>query len=349
MSLQNLSKQVLIAETQNLIIKEKEYSDLILKYMSEICRRRLYAEMGFESLYKMLVQYFHLSETSAYNRVKAMRLVDEVPEAREALEQNKMNLSTLTQAQVFFHTQEKAKNKKMTAEDKAKVIQLITGKSQAQVRSELAQISPSTTLFKESVKHLSEKNSLVSLVLSKETLEKIELIKSLQAHQNTNPSMGDLIGLMAELCLETLTRKKGFLKPHQSKAKSQPLQEALPCSKNLQGDAMTAQVHEAIERQKVKKLEFPKAIELGTKPCVKKMTRTLSVHVKRKVYERAEGACEFISRDGHSCKNKFMLEFDHIHPKALGGTNDLSNIQLLCRSHNDFRRWQTYGEIKKER
>jgi hypothetical protein len=47
--------------------------------------------------------------------------------------------------------------------------------------------------------------------------------------------------------------------------------------------------------------------------------------------------CKLSERDGTKCKMCGSLDFlqiDHIRPVTRGGTNDLDNLQILCRKHN---------------
>jgi 5-methylcytosine-specific restriction endonuclease McrA len=44
------------------------------------------------------------------------------------------------------------------------------------------------------------------------------------------------------------------------------------------------------------------------------------------------------------CQEKRGLEFDHIKPFALGGTNDIKNIRLLCRNCNQREAFKIFGE-----
>ncbi len=45
------------------------------------------------------------------------------------------------------------------------------------------------------------------------------------------------------------------------------------------------------------------------------------------VFERDPNECKF-------CGSKDSLEIDHIIPLSRGGTNELSNLQILCRTCN---------------
>lgn len=47
---------------------------------------------------------------------------------------------------------------------------------------------------------------------------------------------------------------------------------------------------------------------------------------------------EVFKRDGHRCvwcKSKYWLTVDHIVPRSAGGTNELVNLQTLCKSCNE--------------
>lgn len=54
---------------------------------------------------------------------------------------------------------------------------------------------------------------------------------------------------------------------------------------------------------------------------------TLPVELREYVFERDDWACR-------RCESTWDLTVDHIWPRALGGTDDLPNLQTLCRSCN---------------
>jgi len=51
--------------------------------------------------------------------------------------------------------------------------------------------------------------------------------------------------------------------------------------------------------------------------------------IKSTIWRKAEAKCEY-----PNCSSTYKLEIDHITPKALGGTNEIQNLRLLCRTHN---------------
>jgi hypothetical protein len=67
----------------------------------------------------------------------------------------------------------------------------------------------------------------------------------------------------------------------------------------------------------------------------------------RALWERAGSQCEFLDeKTGRRCDCRFGLQREHVIPLALGGTNDLSNMQLLCATHNQLRARAVFGNKK---
>lgn len=67
--------------------------------------------------------------------------------------------------------------------------------------------------------------------------------------------------------------------------------------------------------------------------------------VRREVFARDGEQCTFVSEAGERCPARTFLEFDHVRPKALGGTGDATNVRLLCRSHNQLEAERRFGRM----
>lgn len=64
-------------------------------------------------------------------------------------------------------------------------------------------------------------------------------------------------------------------------------------------------------------------------------TRYIPAFVRREVWQRDDGQCAFVGRDGR-CQERSFLEFHHVVPFAAGGHATVDNIQLRCRAHNVY-------------
>jgi hypothetical protein len=70
----------------------------------------------------------------------------------------------------------------------------------------------------------------------------------------------------------------------------------------------------------------------------------IPAHVKRAVWERAGGRCEYILESGERCGCTTRLEYDHVIPKARGGRSTVRNTRLVCDPHNDLAARLVFGD-----
>jgi hypothetical protein len=79
------------------------------------------------------------------------------------------------------------------------------------------------------------------------------------------------------------------------------------------------------------------------RPAVKD-SRNPTAKVMRAVYIRDRGRCTFVGTDGRKCGERAFLEFDHCPiPFAAGGRATVDNLQLRCRTHNQYLAEQFFG------
>ncbi|ACG72989.1 HNH endonuclease [Anaeromyxobacter sp. K] len=57
-------------------------------------------------------------------------------------------------------------------------------------------------------------------------------------------------------------------------------------------------------------------------------------HVRREVWRRDGGCCQWRLANGGACGSTHALQLDHIVPLALGGASTVANLRLLCAAHN---------------
>lgn len=84
------------------------------------------------------------------------------------------------------------------------------------------------------------------------------------------------------------------------------------------------------DKARAKKNE-PKTAKAEASPTA---DRTVSREDRDVVKIRSDHQCEYVSVNGLRCRERSRVQVDHVIPFALGGPNDLGNLQMLCRNHN---------------
>jgi hypothetical protein len=77
--------------------------------------------------------------------------------------------------------------------------------------------------------------------------------------------------------------------------------------------------------------------------------RHIPAEVKRAVWTRDGGCCRWPVASGGVCGSTTRLEYDHIVPLARGGASTVSNIRILCATHNQLAARQVFGEAWMDR
>src|ERR1700733_9315436 len=98
-NLKSISDSELLATTKRLATEERRIGIEVLHHLREIDARKLFASLGFSSLFVYCTAELGYSEGGAYRRIAAMRLLREVPEYESKLEDGSMSVATLSQVQ----------------------------------------------------------------------------------------------------------------------------------------------------------------------------------------------------------------------------------------------------------
>ncbi len=67
-------------------------------------------------------------------------------------------------------------------------------------------------------------------------------------------------------------------------------------------------------------------------------------HVKRAVWKRDGGRCQWPVDGGGTCGSTHQVELDHVVPRGRGGPPTVENTRCLCRFHNQLAARQVYGD-----
>src|SRR5690606_14635701 len=137
--LKEISDSQLLLMVKSKTETERQLTLEVIELLREIYRRRLHLKRGYPSLHEYCVKELKYSDGSAYRRIKAMKLTEEMPEAVQAIQSGSLNLTTASQLQSVFESKAKEKQP-MTVEEKTELFAQVQNKSRREAERTIAKI-----------------------------------------------------------------------------------------------------------------------------------------------------------------------------------------------------------------
>ena len=72
--------------------------------------------------------------------------------------------------------------------------------------------------------------------------------------------------------------------------------------------------------------------------------RQVPAAVRREVFLRDDGCCQWPTVGGGICGSTHRVELDHVVPVGRGGRPTVANLRVLCDTHNALAARQVYGD-----
>jgi 5-methylcytosine-specific restriction endonuclease McrA len=307
--------------------QEREGRNQLVVDIAEIDARKAYRQAGYDSTFSYCVHELGLSKKAAFHRIHVARKAWEFPVVLAALSEGRLHLTAVRM--LASH---------LSQDNAADLVEAATGKTAMEVDRLLAQRFPRPELFTIQ----SPDAQLMSpspLSACTESSSDTELscqhpLRGVELEQATSPvtASPDRFPLKVALTREAHEnlRRAQELLGHQ--VPSGDVAEILHRALDL--------LVRTLEKRKYAVTERPRT--MATRPV--QDGPSIPAEVRRAVYARDGGQCAFVTATGQRCPARRMLEFDHIQPVARGGTSSISNLRLLCRTHNQYMAEQVLGE-----
>lgn len=294
MELSKLSNELLLERTERLIRSERKITHLVLWHVNEVECRRLYAELGYSSMYKYLTQHFGYGESAAYERLHASRLLKEIPQLSEKIESGALNLTQMVQVQKCIREEAKSGNKVGVGET-LQVLEQIENLTTYETKKVLAVEFNQPIQRHEVLKPQRDESVRLELTLSDVQMEQLRHVKDLLSHVLPEGTWADVISYLAEKHIQKIEGKAVVPVKEFSAAELTP------------GFSVAGNSHR----------------------------RSIKITTRRDLLRKAGKCCEFINPEtGKICGGTYQLQVDHRIPLALGGSNEVQNLRVLCRTHN---------------
>ncbi len=332
--------------------RERKICALVIEHIAEVISRRAFVEFGHASIKEYLVRDLKYSESSAQRRISAAFVLLQIPEIKEEIENGSLNLSQIVAANVAIRHEQKT-NGPVSVEQKRELFVELAGKTVVEtekILDEKFESLPPVTREK----HKHDDSVEVTVRMPKALYADFVRIKELNSHTIPNGNWVEILEKIANdylkrhdpLRKKTVTAEKTMrsMEPHPT-GRQESMAEDLkdgqelnpsPQNKSSKGSHGPTQIifGETLENPTTEATQSKtNAVFSGHLSTVRKALRP---NVRLFVFQR-DRVCQHKNEDGSICGSAHRLEIDHIEPKFVGGSDDVENLRLLCRAHNQSR------------
>jgi HNH endonuclease. len=330
--IKSLSDKELIKSAEVAVDHELKAAQVVIWHLQEIQKRKLYLTMEFADMYECLIGHFKMSDTTAYGRLKVLKIMEDVPEVSEPLRTGDLNISNLALAHSFMEKHHKKTGEELSADDKRELMGNLMNKSTAEAKEYLARCNPDMALPHDEIRPLTATHSQMKSTISKELVKKIEYLKALISHEHINPTHEELLNMALDAVIEKVEKKKCVDQKAEKKVGSV---QAVKAENETEEARNPSETRDKKNSKDVIELELKVETNLESTQCLTDgNSRYVSKNIKRFVFNRAQGKCEYVYPSGKRCCSQFQTQFDHVIAFSKGGKATIENMQLLCRVHN---------------
>jgi 5-methylcytosine-specific restriction endonuclease McrA len=291
--------------------------------LADFDRRVLWRALGHSCLFYYLQRELRLSDGAAHFRKVAARLIQRFPEVVEPLREGKLCLTSIVElARV------------MTPENRAETLPQFFHVSKRQAKAVAAAILPAAVIPRREV------------VTRVATVVRPEILRAeLRPDETPLTSPEPEVRPVPPMRVEPLTANESRIHLTVSNQFLKKLEAARRGQGHVQPGASKEQVIEAaldllLEKQASRRAEAKRPQK---KPRPAKPDRVTAA-LKRAVWARDGGKCQWPLDGGGVCGSTTRLEIDHVVPRGTGGPSTVENCRLVCRVHNQYSARQVYGD-----
>jgi hypothetical protein len=335
-----MTARELTNELAALLQKEHAAMADFLLALSDFDRHQRWRELGHTSLFYFLRRELGLSAGAAQNRKTAAELIQRNPAVEGALRQGKLCLSTVT-----------GLSKVLTPENAADTVPRFFGLSRREAEALAVSIKPLPVVPQRDVVTAIRapapqpapqvaRTAPVSPAMTPE-VHPCELVQAPQPYlapvAPPRPAQRDAVEpLDAERSRLHINVSRRFLE------KLDGAKDALSHSKP--GATMEEILEAGLDLVLDRQARRNGLVAKPRKTVRPSESNRIPAHVKRAVWARAGGRCEYVLESGGRCGCMDQLEYDHVTPRARGGKSTVANVRLACRAHNDLAARLVFGD-----
>jgi hypothetical protein len=347
-SLTRLTDDVLLRNLATIVARDRGITAVLLAHIAEVDVRRLHVPAGYASMHAYCVEELHLSEDAASKRIQAARAARRFPALFQAVAEGRIHLAGV--CLLAPH---------LTPGNADELLAAASGQRKSAIEQFLAR--------------------RFTAAGAPTRAERAPVLRPLPRRQlapgQVEAPVTDLLNGLAPSPSETTVTPPGdppAAAPHSPEpSQAAPvaperflLQLAIPRrtydklqhARALLGHSVpsgdVAQVLDraldvlvqTLEGRKFAATDRPRPrIRARAQAGAPEGLRVVPAQVRRAVWARDQGRCNFVGDGGHRCGARAALEFDHVDPVARGGRPSVAGMRLRCRAHNQYEAERLFG------
>ncbi len=260
-----------------------------------------------------------LSSDQYWKRAQAARILRAYPETKTMLERGETSVSVISMLSA-----------RLTEANAEILLAGIKNKNKRQVRELLSVVTNDGQIIE------SEPTVEIKLIFTKSQMEKLDRAVEVLAARGKNPGMNEVLIRAVD---DLLWRRDPVMKAERAQKiaerRARILQEppalaqAELSNENLDSSSLrTAPAQAMVDTR----------ISFSTSAPAQAGKRTaIPSSMRHHVWLRDQGQCTWQHPSGERCGERKMLELDHLTMVCRGGANEVDNLALRCRFHNQVR------------
>ena len=347
-NLEILTNAELIASLKSLVGDERSVVVAVLKHLSEFDDRRLAAKTGFPSLFDYCVRELRYAQGEAFRRIRAARAAEKFKVLYRLLERGALTLTAVALLEPHLKW-----------DNHRRLIRAAKGLSTREVEAFVASLCPVPAAPPERIRFI----AVGPPVLTPPAADLFTALERAPSAPTETPA--------PSASAETPAPPPTNSPPPPSRrvefsftgdeALFRDVERVKELSRHKWPagrleDVFAGAIKTLLARIDPDKRERRKERVRRLAAGVRGRGRRIAQAVKDEVWRRDGGRCSYPAPVADEepaanpaagmavCGSRASLEFDHVRPWALGGSNEAWNIRLLCRTHNDLEARRVFGE-----
>ena len=300
----SLSDEELVSQLASLCLEGRRLVARLIVYLIAVEDRALDKKSACSSMWAFCTERLKMSEGETSRRLNAVKLVRRFPSVLGRLERGDVHLSALRQLGPYLNQ-----------ENVDAILDEANGKTRTQVEEMIARRFPRPNAPTVEIPVMANLTTPTTIA---------------------TPLPAPMPALACPARIEPLSATGVLVQMTMTADGYADLKRAKELLGHCVPDGDTVKVIERALRTLVEDLEKKRRAKTSSPRATVRPSKPghIAAATRREVFARDGEQCTYLDSDGRRCEGRTRLELDHIHPRALGGSDEASNLRARCRPHN---------------